>query len=441
METTKDGPKYTTVGSIVNPNSAPLQPPTRKGRTVKWPLQSGFRVVTSPLPDFSFGLESCTAPDDYHPPHYFPLQQNTDRAVSPAVDTLSYNVPNQPHASILSAKAASFDKQNTDVSSLADEAEDEDMDDHDALKQMSVKTLTNLASYENPKQKTAQKILSRAREMQAQTVRAYGDPNSVAGMVQSDGPVDQDGKAITYNSILSNGPGAPRPLTAGPPGVRQYRAAIMDCASSGRRSTTLAEEYMASQNTRKGITMELNHTHGVSIPSIRASSGLSYKVPQDKDRYCQPRIIDTLRPDVARKYYENGLLPANFNHQAELLIGLGCSTEDYLNPFATRKQRMLAHNAKIDVLWNEGTKMLVKSMEQALIERENRDLERLVGRDPDEHDLEKTSVNTNLSVEQANTISAQDHAEPILSMAFQTLINLETFTGSGKLPKLEYREL
>ncbi|KAI1322634.1 hypothetical protein F5Y16DRAFT_415821 [Xylariaceae sp. FL0255] len=60
--------QYTTVGSVYNPNQQPLQPPVRRGRNLRGPTYP-------PRPDVAASLETL---------QYTPLQQNSDRAVSPS---------------------------------------------------------------------------------------------------------------------------------------------------------------------------------------------------------------------------------------------------------------------------------------------------------------------------------------------------------------------
>lgn len=115
----------------------------------------------------------------------------------------------------------------------------------------SVKTLTNLASYPNPNQKMAQKCLDRARKTYkfapgasspaSRNSSRPGFDGAGAPASASLGGVGRENQAYysrvprnahmtssTRSSVLSNGPGAPQPLTAGPPGQRQYKASTLE---------------------------------------------------------------------------------------------------------------------------------------------------------------------------------------------------------------------
>lgn len=115
----------------------------------------------------------------------------------------------------------------------------------------SVKTLTNLASYPNPNQKMAQRCLDRAREAfkaAAENPRPVSTDSTRPGLngasasfssyLSRDGresseyysrvPRNAHMNSSTRSSVLSNGPGAPQPLTAGPPGQRHYKASTLE---------------------------------------------------------------------------------------------------------------------------------------------------------------------------------------------------------------------
>ncbi|RDA96286.1 hypothetical protein CP533_1647 [Ophiocordyceps camponoti-saundersi (nom. inval.)] len=252
-------PTYTTAGTIYNPNAAlPLQPPARRGRANRF--QTGHNHWDQPLgktiPYFhnilpSFGPFPKLLPGQLLPSHqavYTPLQQNYDRAVSPVVDSdhPAFEMTlGMPHALPEKAPAAlSFllaDKDDGDKA-MDDEqfaAAEDDMQDQlrmQSLKKMPIKSVNNLASYPNPTQRAARMAL-----------REGGGPSFVSGddapmgllrpgdFMDTDpaGPPprllptarDADGSTPT---TLANGPGAPMPLTAGPPGQRQYRPSTFE---------------------------------------------------------------------------------------------------------------------------------------------------------------------------------------------------------------------
>lgn len=134
-------------------------------------------------------------------------------------------------------------------------AQDEKMKEEEDLTQFnnySVKTLTNLASYPNPNQRMAQRCLDRARETfkaAAENRRSVSPSSSQPdlngiGCASASSYFSNSGResseyysriprnarmnSSTRSSVLSSGPGAPQPLTAGPPGQRHYKASTLE---------------------------------------------------------------------------------------------------------------------------------------------------------------------------------------------------------------------
>ena len=167
-------PTYTTAGTIYNPSSSqPLQPPTRRGRSAKWSTGQNSDLCLFPktlLAGFTMqatngSLLATTLQQ------YTPLQQNYDRAVSPlseldhaahfeAIQTprmRSGNIP-APLSFLFPDKDDERDvaKAKLAVDEYANFSNDEDADEDDddqgmeALMNMTVKSLNNLASYPQP---------------------------------------------------------------------------------------------------------------------------------------------------------------------------------------------------------------------------------------------------------------------------------------------------
>lgn len=262
-------PRYTTAGTLYNPQTAaPLQPPARRGRAARWPPAvpadlSAFN--NSILGNFSRGRLRSPPTTASTLRHYSPLQQNCDRAAHPprslpherrdvSVSFLSMSLTHdQP---IRSDKANSRQDQSTSLKGQENQddkvqegAVEEEEDEATRMSNYSVKTLTSLASYPNPYQKIAQRALDRAREtfkaaaeasrpispaVSRQGLDGAGVPSSSysLGRESSDYssrvPRNAHIKSSTRSSVLSSGPGAPQPLTAGPPGQRQYKVSTLE---------------------------------------------------------------------------------------------------------------------------------------------------------------------------------------------------------------------
>lgn len=270
-------PTYTTAGTIYNPNSSqPLQPPTRRGRSLKW-TSGGAYSDLSLLPRSLFAslqAKSNGRSSPYPAAQYTPLQQNYDRAANP----ISKNGYFDDMPSRWSGASASPAPEGDDLMSYIPSDRDHDGDDEDEdeddgidsiMMNMTVKSLHNLASYPNPNQKKAQKALLRpvkprlnlqntagANDMSVQPwdPRPSTDPlydrswvkprqsnsDSVASQMMAQAELQsitqrgqREGQTPPLNSdsaeqnpawLTHTALGAPRPLTAGPPGQRQYRA-------------------------------------------------------------------------------------------------------------------------------------------------------------------------------------------------------------------------
>lgn len=457
METPTSGQKFTTVGSIYNPHATPLQPPARRGRTIKWPPQPDPSMPNSSLPGYSFTTQSDSPPPSItRPPHYSPLQQNYDRAVSPTVSPASPGMSamsTMPATSSLSANAAVPGNQNDDANMENQAAGDDDIDGGENLQKMSVKSLTNLASYPNPMQKNAQKMLSRARQTPLPDLRnTRSDPVAMASLLQSDGAGDHDlqyryAKDSSYSTILSKGLGAPQPLTAGPPGLRQHKSSTFDHAAFNRQRPGVNEDTAMLHPNALQMASRRYQYPSEGIPTSAARSG---GVPLVQgvlniDKYAA-KMGDTLSADEAQQsYYPRGL-PTNFNHHTSPTTPL-CYPLEESGLCKTRSQdHMKDHQAKIDAFFYAGNEMLNKSIDDAIIEKNRRDFERTMGITSDCQKPPKGKVvNHRLTIQEANAIPTSEHAAPLLSMLFQTLVNhpslsrnstvLPNFGGDDWTPK------
>ncbi|KZZ93293.1 hypothetical protein AAL_05678 [Moelleriella libera RCEF 2490] len=314
-------PTYTTAGTIYKPSSSqPLQAPTRRGRSIKW-SSHGLNADLALLPKSVLaGLplkipSTATIPAL---PQYTPLQQNYDRAISPFNDpdhilakfplipsrvplsftprVLPMTLPEVNHQGFVPVQDEEPRLNNgcntTDDREGANGANenDEDVGNHDlnnsALQNMTVKSLQNLASYSNPHQKTAQRILQRGIRTRPSALStsmssmppgnspplspfavtpASVDAASLSSTPKYCAQTDQfpshkaqtdaisklDGAWSTRHNTPApipvhpprarstnseprrsnkhlNGNGTPMPLTAGPPGQRQYRPSTFE---------------------------------------------------------------------------------------------------------------------------------------------------------------------------------------------------------------------
>jgi hypothetical protein len=273
-------PVYTTVGSIYNPSkTSAIQAPIRRPRPRRYPtvfpIPAGAEAYTDApgsllaalsLKDRDYNLSPAPR---LRTPQYSPLQQNLDRAVSPRLISkrvspgfpeLGMSIPsirsgNLPPPSTLGFNIDTIDRQSGaafgDTDSVASE-------ETLSSSRIGVKGLANLASYPNPMQKAAQNKLARARIANI-GLQSASDSSSLHTPLE-----------YGNGSGLSFGTGAPRPLTAGPPGQRQFRPATFDSASR----TAKVEEIDISQRVST-----LDH-----IDALEALSTLRAEGPPSKSQ-------------------------------------------------------------------------------------------------------------------------------------------------------------
>ena len=508
---------YTTVGSLYNPQaSQPLQAPTRRGRNIKWPptLLSDpprpalTKAMLSSLPYITNHHLTQSPPNDLHNLlHYSPLRQNFDRAVSPPSngpvsalpvgqtrDTPSFAATTIPNilgdSSPGTIATAGFGKAG-DTISRADEREEgekdeESLGDDEALRRMNVRALRNLASYDNPMQRRAQKILSGVKPLpsanprvQARPSPSYyeptepmdeqrghvlsgrntrSDPVAMTNILQQErtggtqplkfppglgyphqGIAGFSGLQITREespaSILSRGPGAPQPLTAGPPGQRHYRASalesVMHGVQSSMRKNVEIEDQGLIPNPYNGQVL-----HGQTPITVDKESGLSFDTDtpsftQDMLAFgnsketTKPRyVVDTMCAEDVQVWYPEGL-PAGFG-RATTIVPKHWADDYPLDSTheQRRKSNLKSHDARTREHFYSGTYMFNKTIAEASEERTRRIMHRTIGVGSEVGviggERRQSQSNAKIKVEDACRIPRHEHAEPLLSMAFQT---------------------
>ncbi|KAK0749628.1 hypothetical protein B0T18DRAFT_437105 [Schizothecium vesticola] len=234
-------PVYTTVGSIYNPSkTSAIQAPTRRPRPRRYPtafpVPAGAEAYTDApgsllaalsLKDREYNLSPAPRP---RTPQYSPLQQNLDRAVSPRLITkraspgfleLGMSIPSIRSGNLPPPSTLGFNVDTIDWQSGAAFGDTDSVASEETLSssRIGVKGLANLASYPNPMQKAAQNKLARARIANIGLQSASTSSSLHTASEHGNG------------GGLGSGTGAPRPLTAGPPGQRHFRPATFDSTS------------------------------------------------------------------------------------------------------------------------------------------------------------------------------------------------------------------
>ncbi|ORY67701.1 uncharacterized protein BCR38DRAFT_407651 [Pseudomassariella vexata] len=440
---------YTTVGSIYNPHATPLQPPARRGRTVKWPPNSDY-IHKSALAGFSLKGSMSPPTTANSLQQYSPLQQNQDRAVSPGTTSPEsfYNSAMLAGNSFTAAPAASDKHGDAKV----DDNDDVEVDEN--LRNMSVKTLTNLASYPNPMQKNAQMVLSRARPLanisnasMPNLRNTRSDPATLANLLQSDGVSEYEAQSSrnAFKAVLSKGYGAPQPLTAGPPGLRQHKSSTLD---TDRQRSRVYDDAALAKLTASNLNYQqyqYQYPYALarqSTPSFKSEGFTSVQAHLAREASLNEstKISDTLTAEQVRPFYPFGI-PHDFSSRTKPLPP-GWAEDYPLDIFGMPKNRgQAARQAKIDAYFYAGNDMINTSMDDAIREKSRRDFERTIGVIGDKREKSKDKVvNKQLTIEEANKVPASEHAEALLNMTFQTLINHPQSSTGSTLPKFEYKK-
>ncbi|KAK3363641.1 hypothetical protein B0T25DRAFT_596974 [Lasiosphaeria hispida] len=510
-ETAKQ-PTYTTVGSVYNPHATtPLQPPTRRPRTRRFqsPLDEPFQfpnALLSALP--ASGLSATERTPDLESravdsvPQYSPLKQNDDRAVSPMTEqekaifaSLRMPIPtirsgNLPPPSGPALGLGISDKQSNTVVGDSDSAASEDTL---ASSHFTVKGLTNLASYPNPMQRAAQKTLARAR---AANVAAFSRVNNTPNTLPSNniGCVPPHFGRDRVTGTASTATGTPQPLTAGPPGQRQFRPSTFDAAI---RALSLDPENSPLESSASNLGFQPNsdtistYSHPFTgedsgpfgsvrrwaldaqtvflNPHASASRGTSSPAfsnsysrpvtmapvanPEDKEKRA---IHDTLPADRIRQYFPKEL-PPDYS-------GRHCPVADNwyeMYPLSEKKfpqtspEAISERQRKINRAFYAGTEGLTKNTDRVARDHDNCCLKNKIGVIGEGRERFKTSSAEkkgydgkpnlpHLSVEDAVRMDHRLHAEPLLNMAFATLLKYKEPTSAdltGLTPHSNFMEV
>ena len=494
---------YTTVGSVYNGNVTPLQPPTRRGRMNR----QGF-MHNSPTPDGSLGFspavlsslrELSGSPESIgrRAHHYSPLQQNYDRAATPALDKsqpqipgLVMSVPGMRSGNMPTPASVTLGGlKQAQIGFVGSNGADMEMvSSEDALAaRFNVKGLTNLASYPNPMQQTARKALAKARTANVGINRVDALPS--ISHASSDLTRERQVLGLLGNNTLANGPGAPLPLTAGPPGLRQYKPStfegaikalgesfspktilgdkscgpdisperageysIGDAGSSAgpvealltsppqaravppstpmnRGRNTREEMFEFVVDRRAPLPNAAHHAVKVGAQSTtgKVAQGGYVKPLETLTGDFRPRMLDTEGPEVIQKYYPHGF-PLDYRGQSLWVLTDWMKAYPLTEGFAwsSALKSIAERRDELDRRFYSGTSLLAEKMQRAA---EGSSYFGAtcpmpawdVGQ-PCRLGRNGKVVYERLTTEQAKTMDRASHSEPLLNMAFTTLL-------------------
>ncbi|GJN81349.1 hypothetical protein PLIIFM63780_004882 [Purpureocillium lilacinum] len=550
-------PTYTTAGTIYNPNSSqPLQPPARRGRATKWNVGNNQTDLCLFPKAVLAGLTMKAAANGRTTgmQQYAPLQQNSDRAVSPlsisehgsmGIALVSQtprlhagNLSTQSHSlahkeNVIASEAANENSDNTtdsgghDFAGHVSEQHGDGVDDDNTappahLLSMSINGLKSLASYPNPCQKDAQKLLKPSVDLaatKASTTPVLGFPvtgiqkvppqDEATGMrgvpglnllrsslfdatgnigstqqglfslptTRSPSPASGLERAMTppSSSSASSTRSGPAPLTAGPPGQRQYRPFAYDSMAKGFQSAfeTLEQplEYAdgnGNSNTASMGTEMFSNGPGTNIPRaytlresfntaslIQTPPPSAERLEQDeqtgtKEKSLLLQLVETSEPDGPPVRINTGMSPYVDGPAWDQDINCGdCYTQSqsfYGNGYYSYVPGMCSHSASVwndreEIIrrgWYAGSHLLGKGMNEIIAENNYRRRRCAFGAIGDGRPKPsgKKKEYPRISVEEANRITTPEHAEPLLRMMYGSLLQA---VEEGKLSTEFYK--
>lgn len=411
------------------------------------------------------------------------------RTLSESSSTLSLNsAPSQGNTNSLNANGRFLD----DMRLTDDEKDEEELT---RMSNLPVRTITNLASYPNPSQKLAQKALDRARETfktAVETDRSLTPSFSQQGAHGRDGPgarstsvsLDRDGSATSgwitkydhlsgtaRSSVLSSGPGAPQPLTAGPPGQRQYKPSTLEATfralqSDVQKPSSSLDENMLGNNPFS-VNMGKPETvtgpsrpqtpHQAPLPakdyfesSMSAGNPTTNLALRHNSTQPRRRTHDTLSAEAVRGYFPTGFPPDLGPPTVPLLSS---STGRPEGRFPPTSEELRLRDARSKIAFYSACQDMTKTLDMRITEaqRKLQDLElgikgtreRTAARNAEIEVILHSSTlgqpRDDIDVEAANKLPAHEAATPLINMAFSTLLNywadgrlMEIPTGFGK---------
>lgn len=439
-------PVYTTVGSIYNPSKTiAIQPPTRRPRARRYPTAFSPPAGQESYTDSPASMLAVLSLKDrdytmspaprQRTPQYSPLQQNLDRAASPRLVTtqaissfagLGMSAPSIRSGNEPAPTPPGFNLDTLDTDSVASE-------EALATGNIGVKGLANLASYPNPMQKGAQQLLAKARLAHVGLQRTHTSSPLHTTMDSGNG-----GAAFASSS------GAPRPLTAGPPGHRHFRPSTLDSTSRAanveetdiaQRLSNLdqidvleelcrlrAEEASGGShgitNTRWAISENSGSANSRNSPQfgLQPASSARQTFPTPQAHVPRPSTLssgdveyhDTLPINEIEIYYPHGL-PSNYK---------GVSQQSKRNGL---NQRFYA-----------GADGLVRNTHRIVREHDRRRHKNQVGVIGDGRErfrrCQESSANAQLEpigIRDANRMEDSAHAGPLLNMMLETLLRYQ----------------
>ncbi|KAM0322728.1 hypothetical protein ACHAQA_009319 [Verticillium albo-atrum] len=290
-------------------------------------------------------------------------------------------------------------------------------------------------------------------------VRQFNNhPSNIDGPVAEDVYLGNTGA----ESTLAIGPSAPMPLTAGPPGQRQYKAANINVPVHSLQDSTEQKFYLADddpaaiefrallQNANRVAATEMlcpvnngNMTHlapGVSVSPLKALRDSSLPEPSHEPfpdleianplanpRFRGTHIWDTKQPEEVQGYYPHGCHGfQNFTDEDpdwQQKYPLHPEWQSKAGTFQRPDAHIQQRNNMVHRQFYAGASAFEKSVGQIAREAEQRHHKKTVGVIRDGRPSRGQAQHPTMGIKEANEMSASEAAKPFLTMILTSMIN------------------
>ncbi|KAI8962629.1 hypothetical protein F5Y11DRAFT_365692 [Daldinia sp. FL1419] len=252
----------------------------------------------------------------------------------------------------------------------------------------------------------------------------------------------------SYPAVLPKGLGAPQPLTAGPPGQRHFQPSAFNGAPNalqkGFEKPREFDNFADDLTHHQPLSSFQPQRHAQSTPRQPTPSYKSEALSirpvapvMNKDTNSNIKMVDTLTYEEAKRFFPKGL-PPDFNFDTKPVDdnwAEKCMKEEEEKGKGGRQKLLWQqtaefqanHKSRLDHDFYNGNYMIYKNLRTAVHEKNNRDVVRTIGSESQEpRELPKPRLETEfdgrfISVENANAIPTHEHAEPLLSVLYQSL--------------------
>ena len=239
----------------------------------------------------------------------------------------------------------------------------------------------------------------------------------------------------TPSTTLATGSGAPRPLTAGPPGQRQYRPSTFESTFKALHTKSQAQDIAKEESEGFAIAKQTLAHVGIEdfkslslecppSPSRIAQSGVSKPVSLQKGAIAD--ILEGSEPDVEPARHE----APGFAWDRALDMSWASwrdtspSTRDRYTRGTARltPESVAVRNQRIESFWYSGSALLGKKATEVVAESSCRKLQHSYGVIGDGRPQKPKTEYCPIGIEEATRTPVTEHAKPLLNMAFATLV-------------------